>query len=77
MEFDFPTKKFVGISRLIAHVSRECQELILCIITFNSDNWTSASQIINHAYFADLNELDDNKKRGVVISKWILSDNLS
>ena len=64
MEFDFPPKKYVGISRLISHVSKECQELILWMITYNPDDRPSASQIMRHPYFKDLKELDDNRKGG-------------
>lgn len=75
MEFDFPAKKYVGISRLIAHVSKECQELILWMITYNPDDRPSASQIIKHAYFKDLKELDDSKRGGAI--KGVAMDNLS
>lgn len=75
MEFDFPTKKYVGISRLISHVSKECQELILWMITYNPDDRPSASQIIKHPYFKDLKEIDDNRRSGQV--KGVGIDNLS
>lgn len=74
MEFDFPPKKYVGISRLISHVSKECQELILWMITYNPDDRPSASQIIKHPYFKDLKELDDNRRGGAGI---VAMDNLS
>ena len=76
MEFDFPPKKFVGISRLISHVSKECQELILWMITYNPDDRPSASQILKHSFFKDLKEADDNKRGGVKY-KGIPLDNLS
>lgn len=76
MEFDFPPKKYVGISRLISHVSKECQELILWMITYNPDDRPSASQIIRHPYFKDLKELDDNRKGGGNL-KGVPMDNLS
>ena len=75
MEFDFPTKKYVGISRLISHVSKECQELILWMITYNPDDRPSASQIIKHPYFKDLKEIDDNRRSGQI--KGVGIDNLS
>lgn len=37
MEFNFPTKKFVGIAKLIPHVSQECQDLILHMLKYNAD----------------------------------------
>mmetsp|Transcript_7464 Transcript_7464/g.8468 ORF Transcript_7464/g.8468 Transcript_7464/m.8468 type:complete len:173 (-) Transcript_7464:77-595(-) len=75
MEFDFPPKKYVGISRLISHVSKECQELILWMITYNPDDRPSASQVIKHPYFKELKELDDNRKGGNL--KGVPMDNLS
>jgi renal tumor antigen len=77
MEFDFPSKKFVGIQRLIAHASKECQELVLWMITYNPDDRPSASQIIKHAYFKDLKELDDSKRGGKVTGggRWIIFHN--
>ena len=77
MEFDFPPKKFVGISRLISHVSKEWQELIMWMITYNPDDRPSASQVIKHNYFKELKELDDSKKGGVVVSKGVPMDNVS
>lgn len=77
MEFDFPAKKYVGINRLISHVAKDCQELILWMITYNPDDRPSASQILKHAYFKELKELDDNKRGGGVISKGVAMENLS
>ena len=77
MEFDFPAKKFVGISRLIAHVSKECQELIMWMITYNPDDRPSASQVLKHAFFKDLKAAEESNKGGVTVSKGIANDNLS
>ena len=64
MEFDFQSKKYQGISTLISHVSKECQELILWMITYNPDDRPSASQVIKHPYFKDLREIDEDKRSG-------------
>ncbi len=64
MTFDFPPKKYTGISQLISHVSKEAQELILWMITYNPDDRPSASQILKHAYFKDLREIDEDKRSG-------------
>lgn len=77
MEFDFPAKKYVGISRLISHVSKECQELILWMITYNPDDRPSASQILKHAYFKELKEQDDNRRGAGLGTKGVAMDNLS
>lgn len=77
MEFDFPSKKYVGISHMLSHVSKECQELILWMITYNPDNRPSASQIIKHAYFKDLKELDESRRGGNALTKGVAIDNLS
>ena len=61
MEFDFPKKKYVGISKLISHVSHECQELILWMLTYNPDNRPTASQTIKHNYFKDLRDVDTQR----------------
>jgi renal tumor antigen len=58
MEFNFPARKYQGIASLISHVSRECQELILEMITYDPDNRPSASQIMKHPYFKDLRDMD-------------------
>lgn len=34
------------------------------MITYNPDDWPSASQILKHAYFKDLREIDDDKRAG-------------
>lgn len=47
------------------------------MITYNPDDRPSASQIIKHAYFKDLKELDDSRKAGAVVSKGVAGDNLS
>lgn len=67
--------KYVGISRLISHVSKECQELILWMITYNPDDRPSASQVLKHPYFKELKELDDNRRSGGI--KGVNMDNLS
>lgn len=61
MEFDFPKKKYVGISKLISHVSQECQDLILWMLTYNPDNRPTASQTIKHNYFKDLRDVDTQR----------------
>jgi len=34
------------------------------MITYNPDDWPSASQIMKHAYFKDLWEIDEDKWSG-------------
>lgn len=77
MEFNFPSKKYTGISTLISHVSKECQELILWMITYNPDDRPSASQILKHPYFKDLWEIDDEWRPGKNLPKAIPVENLS
>lgn len=43
MEFNFPAKKYTGIAKLIPHVSAECQDVILKMITYNADERPFAS----------------------------------
>jgi renal tumor antigen len=43
MKLDFPPKKFVGIAKLIPHVSPEAQDIILKMLTYNADDRYTAS----------------------------------
>lgn len=43
MKLDFPPKKFVGISKLIPHVSAEAQDVILKMLIYNADDRLTAS----------------------------------
>ena len=43
MKLEFPTRKFVGIAKLIPHVSSEAQEIILKMLTYNADDRLTAS----------------------------------
>jgi renal tumor antigen len=56
MEFNFPPKKFVGIAKLIPHVSQECQDLIMKMIAYNADERFTASQVLKSNYFKDLRD---------------------
>ena len=58
MKLEFTHKKFVGISKLIPHVSQEAQDIILRMLTYNADDRYTASQCLKHAYFKDLREQD-------------------
>lgn len=58
MKLDFPEKKFVGIAKLIPHVSAEAQDLIIKMLTYNSDDRPTASQCLKHPYFKDLREAE-------------------
>jgi renal tumor antigen len=58
MKLEFPQKKFVGIAKLIPHVSAEAQEVILKMLTYNADDRPTASQIMKLPYFKDLRETD-------------------
>lgn len=56
MKLDFPPKKFVGISKLIPHVSAEAQDIILKMLIYNADDRLTASQCLKHPYFKDLRD---------------------
>jgi len=58
MKLEFSPKKFVGIAKLIPHVSAEAQEVILKMLTYNADDRPTASQIMKLSYFKDLREAD-------------------
>lgn len=58
MKLDFPPKKFVGISKLIPHVSAEAQDVILKMLIYNADDRLTASLCLKHPYFKDLRDQD-------------------
>lgn len=43
MKLEFPPKNFVGISKLIPHVSAEAQDVILKMLIYNADDRITAS----------------------------------
>lgn len=43
MEFNFQPKKFVGISKLVPHVSADAQDVIMKMVIYNSDDRFTAS----------------------------------
>lgn len=58
MEFNFQAKKFVGIAKLIPHVSADAQDVIMKMLIYNPDERYTASQIIKHQFFKELREQD-------------------
>lgn len=83
MKLEFPTKKFVGIDKLIPNVSEECREIILKMLIYNADNRYTASQLLRHPFFADQREYEMEKfpqgSQGFArsISRSNLAENLS
>lgn len=43
MELNFPPKKFVGIQKLVPHISAEAQDVIMKMIIYNADDRYTAS----------------------------------
>lgn len=58
MKLDFPAKKFVGIAKLLQHVSSDAQDIILKMLTYNADDRPTASQCLKHPYFKELRDQD-------------------
>jgi renal tumor antigen len=56
MEFNFQAKKFVGIAKLIPHVSADAQDVIMKMLIYNPDDRYTASQILKHQFFKELRE---------------------
>lgn len=56
MNFNFPYKSGLGISKFLQHISSECQDLIQKLLTYNPEERFSAKQALNHPYFRDLVE---------------------
>ncbi len=58
VDFNFPYKAGLGISKFLSHVSAECQDLILKLLAYNPEERYSAKQALNHSYFKELVEQD-------------------
>lgn len=58
MEFNFPKKDGSGIAKLIPNVSPDCQDVIIKLLIYNSDNRMSAGQALKHNYFKELRDQD-------------------
>jgi len=56
MKLEFDTKKFTGISKLIPHVSKDCQDVIMKMVIYNADERWTARQVLEHPYFKDLRD---------------------
>jgi serine/threonine protein kinase len=56
MDFNFPQKSGIGITKFLSHVSTECQDLISKLLIYNPEERYSAKQALNHTYFKDLVE---------------------
>ena len=58
MKLEFEPQKFVGIAKLIPHVSKDAQDIILKMLAYNADDRYTASQCLKHPYFKDLRDQD-------------------
>lgn len=58
IDFNFPNVVGTGITKLIPHVSAECQEIIIKMLAYNSDDRITARQALNSNYFKDLKAED-------------------
>jgi serine/threonine protein kinase len=56
IDFNFPHKNGLGISKFLSHVSSECQDLITKLLAYNPEERFSSKQALNHPYFKDLVE---------------------
>jgi len=54
MDFNFPIKQGLGISKFLSHVTAECQDLILKLLCYNPEERYSAKQALNHPYFKEM-----------------------
>lgn len=58
MKLDFEKKKYVGIAKLIPHVSADAQDIILKMLIYNADDRYTASQCLKHPFFKELRDQD-------------------
>ncbi len=56
MKLEFPHKKFVGIAKLVPHVSAEAQDIILKMLTYNADDRLTAALCLKHPFFKDVRD---------------------
>jgi len=68
MDFNFPKRDPTSISQLIPHVSREGHDCITKLLTYNPNDRPSAKQILNHAFFKEL-ETPNNRIPSMVPNK--------
>eukprot|EP00347_Sterkiella_histriomuscorum_P019754 403340417 len=61
MEFNFQPKKFVGIQKLVPHVSQDAQDVIMKMVIYNADDRFTASQLLKHPYFKELRDADQHQ----------------
>ena len=62
MDFNFPQKVGSGIEKMLAHVPKECVDLLKHILTYDPEERISAEEILQHEYFYDLYEADKQKE---------------
>ena len=61
MEFNFPHKTGTGIAKFLPNVSKECLDILNCMLTYDPDKRISASDALRHSYFRDLWEQEQAK----------------
>ena len=58
MEINFPPQRFRGFASQIPHVSPDGQEIIAKMLIYDKDERWTASQLLKHAYFKELRDMD-------------------
>ncbi|CAH1792534.1 unnamed protein product [Owenia fusiformis] len=58
MNFNFPSKKGVGIEKYLPHASQSAIELIYDMCAYDPDERMSAKQALKHSYFKELRDAD-------------------
>ncbi|CAH1792535.1 unnamed protein product [Owenia fusiformis] len=71
MNFNFPSKKGVGIEKYLPHASQSAIELIYDMCAYDPDERMSAKQALKHSYFK---ELRDAERRAAGIAKVVKSN---
>ena len=69
MEFNFPNKLGIGISKFIPHVSADCQDIILKLLAYNPDDRLSTKQALSHKYFKDLQQQEEKLNKMSTLSR--------
>ena len=66
-EADFPTKLGCGIKRYLQRISPLCQDLIEKMLCYDPEKRYTAKECLNHEYFRDLVEKDNQQKNKLLL----------
>jgi serine/threonine protein kinase len=63
LDFNYPSVKGTGISKLIPHAPPEAVDLMQKLLAYDPDDRISAKEALKASYFSDLHKMEANLKR--------------